>query len=159
MRILLLAFFIALLTACSGTPTEKSTEKKHTINLNQTSLVKKNLLKQFNEWKGAKYRLGGLSKKGVDCSGFVYLTFQQRLGIEIPRTTALQSKVGKKVTKKQLKSGDLVFFKTSSKVRHVGIYLSEGNFLHASTSKGVIISNLSNSYWAEKYWKSQRLTG
>ena len=159
MRILLLSLCIILLTACSGTPAKQSVTntKTKTIKLTQTAQVKKHLLKQFSEWKGTKYKFGGLSKKGVDCSGFVYLTFQQQLGINIPRTTALQSNTGKNVSKKHLKTGDLVFFKTSTKVRHVGIYVGNGNFLHASTSKGVIISSLSNTYWASKYWKSKRI--
>ncbi len=156
MRILFVAFFISLLAACSSTPVEQLSDKPR-INLDQPAQIEKQLLTQFNEWKGAQYKLGGLSKKGIDCSGFVYLTFNQKLGINIPRTTALQINIGKEVSKKHLKTGDLVFFKTSTKVRHVGIYLSKGNFLHASTSKGVMISSLNNTYWASKYWKSRRV--
>ena len=102
--------------------------------------------------------MGGLSKKGVDCSGLVYLTYRENLGIEIPRSTALQSKTGKEVKRSELRAGDLVFFKTSYKVRHVGIYIEDGKFFHASTSKGVMISNLNDYYWKDKYWHSRRMT-
>ena len=101
--------------------------------------------------------MGGLSKDGIDCSGFVYTTFRSKLGINIPRSTALQSKIGSNVSKNKLRTGDLVFFKTATKVRHVGIYIENNKFLHASTSKGVMISKLDNVYWKSKYWKSKRL--
>ncbi len=112
---------------------------------------------QYNNWKGTPYRLGGLSKKGIDCSGFVYLTFKQHFGITLPRTTKGQVKQGDKIALRKLKSGDLVFFKTGWRSRHVGIYIGNGKFLHASTSKGVIISKLDNVYWKKKYWRAQRV--
>ncbi len=74
----------------------------------------------------------------------------------MPRSTELMAKMGKKIDRKQLRAGDLVFFKTSYKVRHVGIYIEKGQFLHASSSKGVMISRLDNVYWADKYWQSRR---
>lgn len=109
------------------------------------------------EWKGVPYRYGGMSKRGVDCSAFVYLAYKDIIGKHLPRTTADQSSVGSKVSKRNLKMGDLVFFKTGWSTRHVGIYLSDSNFLHASTSQGVMISTLDNSYWRSKYWQSRRL--
>lgn len=115
------------------------------------------LYAQYKEWQGSPYRLGGLSKRGVDCSGFVYLTFKDRFGLAFPRTTKGQVKLGKSVSIKKLQTGDLVFFKTGWRTRHVGIYLSGGRFLHASTSKGVIISKLDNVYWKKKYWTSRRV--
>jgi len=127
------------------------------VDLNNSSAVKNKLYAQYKNWKGVKYKMGGLSKNGIDCSGFVYRTFRSQLGINIPRSTELQSSTGKQITKNKLKPGDLVFFKTSSKVRHVGIYIENNNFLHASTSKGVMISKLNNIYWKSKYWKAHRL--
>ncbi len=109
------------------------------------------------EWRGIPYRLGGMSKRGVDCSGFVYLAYKELLGQTIPRTTSEQLNSGAKVPKDRLKAGDLVFFKTGWTTRHVGIYLSDSKFLHASTSQGVMISTLENSYWKRKYWLSRRL--
>lgn len=121
----------------------------------QTS--KQALYDHYNEWRGVRYKLGGLSKQGIDCSGFVYVAYKSRLGINLPRTTKLQSKLGKKVSKKYLKTGDLVFFKTGKITKHVGIYLEENMFLHASASKGVMISRLDNVYWKSNYWKSIRI--
>jgi len=112
---------------------------------------------QYEEWKGVGYRLGGLSKRGIDCSGFVYMTFKSKLGLTLPRTTELLANSGRSVTRERLKAGDLVFFKTSYSVRHVGIYLEQGRFLHASKSRGVMISRLDNVYWRSKYWKARRI--
>lgn len=120
-------------------------------------LVYRKLMSHYRDWKGVRYEMGGLSKRGVDCSGFVLTAFQSKLGMNIPRSTELQSQVGVKVKRNQLKTGDLVFFKTSYKVRHVGIYLEDGDFMHASSSRGVMISNLSNVYWNNKYWKARRI--
>ena len=126
------------------------------VDLNDSSTVKNKLYAQYKNWKGVKYRMGGLSKSGIDCSGFVYRTFRSQLGINIPRSTEQQSLSGTQIDKNKLKPGDLIFFKTESKVRHVGIYLENNSFLHASSSKGVMISKLDNVYWKSKYWKSKR---
>ena len=112
---------------------------------------------QHREWKGTPYRYGGLSKRGVDCSGFVYLTYRNKFGINLPRSTEQQSRTGTPISKQQLTAGDLVFFKTGFSKRHVGIYLGNSKFLHASTSQGVTISNMNNVYWRKKYWKAQRI--
>lgn len=119
--------------------------------------VYQKLIAQYHEWKGVPYKLGGMNKRGVDCSGFIYDTFRSKLGVDIPRSTELQSQVGKTIKKSQLRTGDLVFFKTGFNVRHVGVYLDDGEFMHASTSRGVMISNLANVYWKAKYWKSIRI--
>lgn len=121
------------------------------------SHVKKNLAYQYTRWKGTKYRRGGLSKRGVDCSGLVYLTFLNRFGIQLPRETRAQARCGAKVSRKSLNIGDLVFFKTGFGRLHVGIYCGDNRFLHSSTKKGVIISSMSNAYWAARYWKARRL--
>lgn len=118
--------------------------------------LKEAFYSQHKEWHGTRYRLGGLSKKGVDCSGFVYLTFQSRLGINLPRDTSLQSREGRDVANKDLQTGDLVFFRTG-RYNHVGIYLEDGRFMHASTREGVKISRLGDAYWKRTYWKAKRL--
>ncbi|MGB0467487.1 MAG: NlpC/P60 family protein [Pontibacterium sp.] len=118
--------------------------------------VKRALMMQYSDWKGTQYRYGGMSKQGVDCSAFVLLTYQSRLGQRLPRTTLLQSRIGSPVSRRELRAGDLVFFKTSYKVRHVGIFIGDAQFLHASTSKGVTISSLDNNYWSARYWMAKR---
>lgn len=157
-KILFLIFLISSLAGCSSSPDIRTvTLAKEKVSLNNSSAVKHKLYQQHKEWRGVDYEMGGLSKDGIDCSGFVYRTFRQKLGINIPRSTELQIKLGTKVSKNKLRAGDLVFFKTASKVRHVGIYLENNKFLHASTSKGVMISKLDNVYWKQKFWQAKRL--
>jgi cell wall-associated NlpC family hydrolase len=114
---------------------------------------------QHEDWKGVPYRYGGLSPRGVDCSGFVYLTFLSRLGMEVPRTTTELLQSGEKVKRDEIQVGDLVFFRTGPGNRHVGIYMGNGDFLHASSSQGVMTSSLSNPYWHRRYWQARRLAG
>lgn len=118
--------------------------------------VKDALYAQYREWRGTPYRYGGLSKRGIDCSGFVYTTFRKHFDQHLPRTTAGQARVGYAVPRDAVTAGDLVFFRTSTKGRHVGIYIEDGQFLHASTSEGVVLSNLEDHYWSAHYWKAQR---
>jgi lipoprotein Spr/probable lipoprotein NlpC len=119
--------------------------------------IKKVLYSQFNDWQGVRYQQGGLSRYGIDCSGFVYITFKSRLGLHLPRTTWMQASLGREVSKNNLKAGDLVFFKTGKTSNHVGIYLERNKFLHASQTKGVTISRLDDAYWKSNYWKSIRI--
>lgn len=115
------------------------------------------LNKQYKDWKGVRYKYGGNTKKGIDCSAFVQRTFKDKLNIKIPRTTALQSDIGKEITIEELEMGDLIFFKTGFNTRHVGIYLEGGKFLHASTKQGVTISRLDNIYYSKHFWKIKRI--
>lgn len=120
-------------------------------------LVKASLYQQHQEWKGIPYRLGGMSRRGVDCSALVYLIYRDHMGIQLPRTTQYQAVAGEAIKQGQLRPGDLVFFRTGRRGRHVGIYIEEGKFLHASVSKGVTISDLSDYYWKSRYWRARRL--
>ena len=112
---------------------------------------------QYEEWRGTQYAWGGLSKRGIDCSGLVYTTYRDVLGVELPRSTAQQSRVGREIRRNELRPGDLVFFKTGVKERHVGIYIENDKFLHTSTQKGVTISTLQNQYWNNRYWQARRV--
>lgn len=149
-----LALISMVLTGCSNTPYKPAPASKLSAN---DSTTQSRLMTQHREWKGTPYRYGGLSKRGVDCSGFVYLTYRNKFGINLPRSTEQQSRTGTPISKQQLTAGDLVFFKTGFSKRHVGIYLGNRKFLHASTSQGVTISNMNNVYWRKKYWKAQRI--
>jgi cell wall-associated NlpC family hydrolase len=115
------------------------------------------LYQQYSEWKGVRYRHGGFSKSGVDCSGFVYLTLKRYFGLKVPRNTKRLSSYGAAVSRSRLTPGDLVFFKTGLFKKHVGIYIENGKFLHASTSKGVMLSDMKNGYWTRRYWKARRV--
>jgi len=134
-----------------------SSQASSLVNSIANNTIVQQLEAQYAEWKGVKYAYGGLKKSGVDCSGFVYRTFKDRLNKLLPRSTVKQSEIGRSVEISNLQSGDLVFFKTGFKVRHVGIYTSGNNFLHASTSKGVMISNLDNPYWKDAFWQARRV--
>jgi len=113
-------------------------------------------LKPYNFWKGTPYKYGGDDKDGIDCSAFVQAVFLEAQNKILPRTTYEQSKLGIKIQLSDAKSGDLVFFKTTSKDKHVGIYLEDQKFMHSSTSKGVVISRLNNPYWASVFWQVRR---
>ncbi|WP_169303372.1 C40 family peptidase [Pedobacter cryophilus] len=101
----------------------------------------------IDDWQGTKYQYGGLSKRGVDCSGLVYLAFKDVYEKEIPRITSQQVEAIKRKYEGQLKEGDLVFFDyEGKKFSHVGIYLQNGFYFHASTSKGVMVAKLKDPY-------------
>lgn len=119
--------------------------------------VRTALYAQHDLWRGTPYVLGGTSRRGVDCSGFVQRTFDSHFGIAVPRTTELQSQQGQRIGRDALQAGDLVFFRTGNGKRHVGIYVEDGQFLHASTSRGVTLSRLDNPYWSRHYWQARRL--
>ena len=117
-----------------------------------------NRLKQFyGQWRGTRYRSGSMSHAGVDCSGFSSVTYRQVFRMELPRTTGEQAKQGVHIAKESLKAGDLVFFIIGSWQKHVGIYLENDLFMHSSTSRGVMISNLREYYWQRHYWTARRL--
>jgi cell wall-associated NlpC family hydrolase len=100
--------------------------------------------------------MGGTTRLGIDCSGFVHRLYQDFFGQQIPRSTALLVKSGRPISKNQLRTGDLVFFKVPNKGRHVGIYLSRSEFAHASTSNGVTISSIEDHHWRRCYWTARR---
>jgi cell wall-associated NlpC family hydrolase len=161
---ILTAFAILFLVGCAGVPTPDSKASNlfevKSLTQNEDYLepewAKTALSKYFREWESVRYKFGGLSKQGVDCSGFVYLTFLNQFGVKLPRNTALQSKIGETIAQDQLKTGDLVFFKTRFS-RHVGIYLDHRKFMHASSSQGVTTSSLDSKYWSTAYWTAKRL--
>jgi len=108
-------------------------------------------------WLGVKYRNGGNTKKGVDCSGFAGIIYRQVYAIALERNSAnILKKNCVPVSRNNLREGDLVFFRTNSSSRsgiptHVGIYLKNGKFVHASSSKGVMVSNLSEPYFVRTW--------
>jgi hypothetical protein len=110
---------------------------------------------------GTRYRWGGTTPAGFDCSGFTGYVYS-RNGKSLPRTASEQSKQGQKVSRDGLKEGDLVFFKTtrSDRVSHVGIYVGEGKFVHASSGGGrVRVNNLSDDYYSKRFAGARRVAG
>jgi lipoprotein Spr len=110
----------------------------------------------YNEWKNVRYKLGGESKKGIDCSAFTQRIYKDKFGIKLPRTTLTQVNMGVEVKKAELIPGDLVFFKTSKTDKHVGVYVGNGNFMHASI-KGIQFTSLDKPFYKKNYWTSRRI--
>ncbi|MGK4864637.1 bifunctional murein DD-endopeptidase/murein LD-carboxypeptidase, partial [Salmonella enterica] len=103
------------------------------------------------------YRVGGSTKKGVDWSSFVQRTVREQFGLELPRSTYEQQEIGKAVSRNNLRTGDLVLFSAGSTGRHVGIYIGNNQFVHASTSSGFIISSMNEQYWKKRYNEARRV--
>lgn len=128
------------------------------VNLPITSCDDTTLYLFVADWLGTPHRIGKCSKKGVDCSCFVKLLYENVYDKKSPRTAHEMYEGSKKVPNRELAEGDLVFFKIKAKrVSHVGIYLKEGWFVHASSSKGVMINNLSETYYKKYYAGAGRL--
>ncbi|MDV6377030.1 C40 family peptidase [Sporosarcina sp. GW1-11] len=109
---------------------------------------------------GIKYRYGGTTRAGFDCSGYVGYVFKQN-GLKVARTSRAMYASGRAVKKSNLRSGDLVFFNTTGRgVSHVGIYIGNGKFAHASTTKGVRVDRINDPhYWAKRYVGAKRVAG
>lgn len=115
------------------------------------------LKRHYEKWRGTPYADGGMSASGIDCSGFTLLAYRDLFGVSLPRTAIEQAESGREVSRAALRTGDLVFFNTGLAKKHVGIYLADDQFVHASLSRGVTLSSLDDSYWQEKYWQARRL--
>lgn len=118
--------------------------------------IEKRIRDEFKRWNGTQHRLGGIGQKGIDCSGFVKEIYKKLFNIELPRITKDQAKVGVPIGWGELQAGDLVFFKPPTYLRHVGIYLSGDEFVHASVRKGVTISHIDSYYWGKYCWTARR---
>jgi cell wall-associated NlpC family hydrolase len=109
------------------------------------------------KYKGVHYKFGGTTPKGFDCSGFVMYVFDKN-GKKLPRTAGKQFEKGRLVSFKELKPADVVFFSTTGKgASHCGIYVGKGKFIHASSSRGVMVSPLSDNYWKKRYLGARRM--
>lgn len=125
-----------------------------------TSATSNTKMYQFiYDWIGTPYRLGGSSKNGVDCSKFVAELYDQVFNTSVGYNSRnIYSKVDMKVAKSDLQPGDFVFFKIRSRnISHIGIYLGDNRFAHASSSRGVMISNLNDAYWKRYYFNGGRV--
>lgn len=142
--------FLIFLSACTNMQKEN---EKNNIHEKQIS----NISSFYEEWHGVPYKYGGISKDGVDCSGLVKNLYSQIYNINLPRNTTSQMQDGERINYFERALGDLVFFKTGANTYHVGVYYENDNFIHASTSKGVMMSNLNESYWLNNFIEIRRV--
>jgi hypothetical protein len=126
----------------------------------QCGIAKQDIMNEIMDWLGTPYLFGGTSSRAIDCSAFVRAIYQKSANILLPRTAREQSEVGIKVARKNLEYGDLIFFNTRKAVRvsHVGIYLGDNLFVHASSRYGVTVSSLESDYYDKRFIGAKRLT-
>lgn len=127
------------------------------------SLKSKAIINYAKQFKGVRYRWGGTSKSGMDCSGLVYESFRAN-DILLPRISRNMAKKGKKIKLKDVLKGDLLFFKTGNRrnsINHVGLIIAIRNndieFIHSTSSKGVIVSRLNETYWLKAFYEARRI--
>lgn len=109
------------------------------------------LLKSFENWKGTRYAFGGDSSRGIDCSALTRRVYREVFSFELPRVTKDQIKVGRHVSRHNLKPGDILYFRPDGKYNHTAVYLGNSLFINASSSKGVILSSMEHSYWSKYF--------
>ncbi|MDZ7718789.1 MAG: NlpC/P60 family protein [Balneolaceae bacterium] len=119
--------------------------------------IQKQLQNAHQQWKGTPYRYGGETSNGIDCSAFTQQVFRDFFDLDLPRHTRNQLQEGASIRRRSIKTGDLIFFKTGRRSLHVGISVGDGDFLHASVSSGVMISNIGDRYWATRYLGARRV--
>lgn len=134
---------------------------KYAIALDTTaeSITNATLYYWLDEWMGVQYQYGGNSKEGIDCSSFSGMLYKDLYGLELPRTSQEQYNISYPVYTDDLTEGDLLFFKTGkSSISHVGVYLGNGRFAHASTQKGVTIDHLEFPYYKKRFVGGGRIS-
>lgn len=145
-----------LLSGCSALKTSRFEPVAATAPAFDEELVLDGILRrEAGNWLGTPHLPGGMSEAGIDCSALVQRVYADALHVDLPRTTGEQIKTGSRVRKRDVQVGDLVFFEPDNKGRHTGILLSNGEFVHASTSRGVMYSRLDDPYWA-RYFRTAR---
>lgn len=172
---LTLLFLFMILTNCSGlkpnpkfkehdTPeSEVPREPHYTLSKDRdyTSSFEKELTAAIKSYLGVPYRFGGATKNGMDCSGFVSRVYRDGIDLKLPHRARSMFKLGRSVSRNRLGFGDLVFFENIENygVSHVGIYVGDGKFAHASSSRGVVISDFNLDYYKKRYVGARRIYG
>lgn len=148
--------FSILMSSCSSSKTVVRNKKKATSKVDK---IIANALK----YKGVRYRFGGTTRKGMDCSGIIYVAYGSQ-NIQLPRVSRDMAKRGKKTSLNKVKKGDLLFFRTNRSrrnINHVGLVVSHKKgqirFVHATSSRGVIVSSLSEKYWKKAFVKATKI--
>ena len=157
-KILLVIFTLLALTSCKSRKAVVTTSSKQS---KAVSTQARKIVDNAKKYQGVRYKYGGTTKKGMDCSGLIYTAFKEE-NIMLPRTTSSMVKDGDWIDLKKAETGDLVFFatkKNSRSVNHVGIVVATNplRFIHSSSSKGVIISSLKERYWYHAFVQARRV--
>ena len=127
------------------------------LNTEVEQIQNRQLYQNIDDWYGTRYKLGGTTKNGIDCSAFVQTIFLSSFGVTLPRMAKDQYKVTRRISRTELQEGDLLFFNTRGGVSHVGIYLRNNKFVHASVS-GVMISDMFEPYYVKHFIAAGRVT-
>lgn len=139
----------AMLMACGG--------PVHQDNSGLSRKHRQSLMSIAGSYLGTPYKYGGTNSKGFDCSGFVFKVYKRAINWDVPRTTATQFKASYKINSSKAKAGDLVFFRIKGgRIDHVGMMVNNYQFIHASKSMGVIISDFSKNYYRERFASIRR---
>lgn len=159
-------------TATSTTKPKKVTVKNNTqvnnppsVSESKEEIPKKaeKIIQTALSYSGTRYKYGGTTKKGMDCSGLLYTSFLEH-DVQLQRTSSMMAKQGKKIDLSEVREGDLLFFKTSkrnSRINHVGLIVtingSDVKFIHSTTSRGVIVSSIKEGYWNYAFVEARRI--
>ncbi len=148
----------------SKSPTAPASPKKENVDQKKSDIAvsgnfeQQKMMDAILAWLGTPYELGGETRSGIDCSAFSREIFKSSAGMNLPRTTEQQVKLGTSVSQENMKFGDLIFFNTTGQnPSHVGIYIGDDMFAHASVSFGVTLSSLYSSYYKKRYTEARRV--
>jgi len=116
------------------------------------------LIREVSNWMGMPFRLGGSTRSGTDCSGFIWAVYREVYNVSLPRTTEEMAYETRRIRRRNLREGDLVFFRMQRrKLSHAGIYLGNGYFAHATTSRGVMVNSLDEPYYRRRFARGGRV--
>lgn len=151
-----------LLTGCIRTEPSVSSPYPYLHNYPQSAIpesiaIRQMLLAHHNDWDGVRYRFGGNSKRGIDCSAYTVKIYKDLFNHSLNRRVVDQRRQGEKVRQSDILPGDLVFFNPDDYPHHVGVALGDGRFLHVSSKKGVTISKLHSGYWSRYFSEARRV--
>jgi len=160
--LLLIIISLTTLSSCGSTKKLAShdfyTIYSQKLGVNLSGKEDKELIKSMAEWKGTPYKYAASTKKGTDCSGFVSSIYNEVYGKNLQRSSYDMVKDVDFVSKKNLKTGDILFFKINgNKISHVGIYIANNKFIHAATKTGVVVNDLDMEYYKKSFYKAGRV--
>ena len=164
-KLLLLAILSLFLSSCgsSKSASKGRAHKTEKVSKSSNNAKANRIVSYAKTFKGTRYKFGGTTKKGMDCSGLVFTAFSKE-DIRLPRISRDMAKTGKRISLSQSTEGDLVFFKTSKSkktINHVGLVVTSRKgeilFIHSTTSRGVIISSMDEGYWKSAFVEARRV--